>query len=263
MISLNQKLFKRSKDIKSVLCIGLDINPENLESNSLDDLIIHSKMVVDATKDLALAFKPNFAFFERWGSKGFSWLEELIDHIGDGPILIADAKRGDIGNTARQYADSIFKHFGFDCVTLNPYMGRDSIYPFLDIQGKGVFILCRTSNNSGNEFQNQMLNTGNYLYEEVAKWAKNINKNDNVGLVVGATVPEELARVREIVPDLPLLIPGVGTQGGDLEKSVMDGNSSGLGIINISRAISFAGDRSFDDIRSMAKSYFKKISSIL
>ena len=201
MISFNKRLIDRANDIGSYLCVGIDISPELLGSDDLEDMISHSKLVVDATKDLALAYKPNFAFFERWGPKGFSWLEDLVEYIGAGPILIADAKRGDIGNTAREYAESIFNYFGFDSVTLSPYLGVDSIEPFISHKGKGVFILCRTSNPSGAEFQSQKINNKSYLYESVAVWANSLNKGDNVGLVVGATAPEELSTVRNIVRD--------------------------------------------------------------
>ncbi|SVD61565.1 uncharacterized protein METZ01_LOCUS414419, partial [marine metagenome] len=154
MNSFNTELKMRTESVRSFLCVGLDISAESLGSPSLNDLKDYTKQVVDVTRDLAVAYKPNFAFFECWGSKGFQWLEEIVDYIGDGPIIIADAKRGDIGNTAKQYAKSIFDHFGFDAVTLNPYLGRDSIDPFLDRTEKGVFILCRTSNPTSNEFQN-------------------------------------------------------------------------------------------------------------
>ena len=242
----------------SYLCVGLDISAESLGSSSLMDLKDHAKQVVDNTRDLAAAYKPNFAFFERWGSKGFQWLEEIVDYIGTGPIIIADAKRGDIGNTAEQYAKSIFDHFGFDAVTLSPYLGQDSVEPFLDRKEKGVFILCRTSNPSGSQFQDHQ-DDGKALYERVAIWANGINAKDNVGLVVGATAPEELTRIRKIAPDLSMLIPGVGAQGGDLEHSVRVGNQTSVGIINVSRGICFAGDHSGSAIRNAAESYVAKM----
>ena len=263
MISFNQKIKKRAKDINSYLCVGIDVNAKALGSDNFEDLKTHSKKIIDATRDIALAFKPNFAFFERWGSKGFKWLEETVEYIGSDCIIIADAKRGDIGNTARQYAESIFDHFGFDAVTLNPYMGEDSINPFLVHDDKGVFILCRTSNSSAHIFQNQKSNRGLFLYEEVAEWADSLNNKNNIGLVVGATVPQELSIVRDLAPDLPILIPGVGAQGGDLEKSVIEGNKSGIGIINVSRDISFSGDCTVESIRSSAQSYVKKINEAL
>ena len=263
MISFNNKLIEHANNAKSLLCVGLDINPDNLESNSLSDLIDYSKIVIDYTRDYALAYKPNFAFFERWGSKGFIWLEEIIEYIGEGPILIADAKRGDIGNTAKQYAESVFTHFGFDCITLNPYLGRDSIEPFLCYDSRGVFILCKTSNGSGPEFQNQIISDKRPLYQEVAYWANDMNKNNNIGLVVGATYPDELQTVRDIVPELPILVPGIGAQGGDLEKCVKISNKSSIGIINVSRSISFPKDKSKSAIGSIAESYMLKINRAL
>ena len=136
MKSFNSILKSRVQERNSWLCVGLDMSPESLGSDQFDDLKSHTFRVIDSTKDYAVAYKPNFAFFERWGAKGFSWLEETVEYIGDNHIKIADAKRGDIGNTARQYAYSIFEHFGFDCVTINPYMGSDSIDPFLENIGK-------------------------------------------------------------------------------------------------------------------------------
>ena len=263
MISFNEKIKRRSKEINSFLCVGIDISTDSLGSDNLEDLISHSKKVVDATKDIALAYKPNFAFFEKWGSKGFEWLEEMMGYIGDGPITIADAKRGDIGNTAKQYAASIFGHFGFDSVTLSPYMGEDSIMPFLNNEEKGVFILCRTSNPSAKTFQSLNFHNEAKLYEQVAKWADSLNDNDNVGLVVGATAPEELIKVRRLAPSLPILIPGIGTQGGDLVSCIKEGNKSGIGILNISRDISFSGSHSANDIRQSAKMYVKKMNEAL
>ena len=263
MISFNTRLLDRAKKINSYLCVGIDISPELLGSDKLEDLVAHSKLVVDATRDIALAYKPNFAFFERWGPKGFEWLEQLVDYIGEGPILIADAKRGDIGTTASQYAESIFNYFGFDCVTLSPYLGVDSIDPFLLHSGKGVFILCRTSNPSGYEFQDKKIKNEAALYESVAMWANSLNTKDNIGLVVGATAPEELSAVRNIAPELPLLIPGIGAQGGDLEHSIRVGNSTGIGIINVSRSISFAGNLSKSDIQKSAITYVSKMNEAL
>ena len=150
--------------------VGLDISAESLGSSSLMDLKDHAKQVVDNTRDLAAAYKPNFAFFERWGSKGFTWLENLVEFIGDDPILIADAKRGDIGSTASQYAKSVFNYFNFDCVTLSPYLGGDSIEPFIEYKDKGVFILCRTSNPSGAEFQSKKLDNDSFLYDNSSQF---------------------------------------------------------------------------------------------
>jgi len=262
MESFNGRLKSLIAKKKSCLCIGLDMDPKLLNTTKLEKLRDHSRLVIDATIDLAIAFKPNFAFFERWGSAGFSWLEEIVEYIGDDLITIADAKRGDIGNTALQYAHSVFSHFCFDSVTLNPYMGSDSIKPFLDYPGKGVFILCKTSNASSIQFQNLNLNK-KLLYEKVVEMALDSNKNKNVGLVVGATAQEELKAIRKLAPELPLLIPGVGAQGGDLFKSVKTGNKNGAALISVSRGISFAGDLSKKAIRQEAKKYVEKMAEVL
>ena len=153
MESFNSTLKSRINKRNSWLCVGLDISPESLGSYNLVDLKKHTFKVIDSTREYAVAYKPNFAFFERWGAKGFSWLEDTIDYIGFEHILIADAKRGDIGNTAKQYAYSIFEHFGFDCVTINPFMGPDSVIPFLEKKEKGVFLLAKTSNTTSSYFQ--------------------------------------------------------------------------------------------------------------
>lgn len=262
MISFNSNLRSRVESQRCCLCVGLDMNPEALKDGGLTSLKDHTFKVIDSTREYAVAYKPNFAFFERWGAAGFAWLEETVAYIGDDHIKIADAKRGDIGNTAKQYAESIFSHFGFDCVTLSPYMGRDSIAPFLDQRNKGVFILCRTSNPSSIDLQDGSLD-GQPLYERVAHLANDLNQNDNVGLVVGATAPEELTRIREICPELSLLIPGVGAQGGDLDHSVKVGNQTGVALINVSRGISFTGDMSASAIHNAAKEYSEKMNRLL
>jgi len=248
---------------KSHLCVGLDISPEGIGNKNakISDIIDYSIKVVDATIDLAVCYKPNLAFFERWGSDGFKWLEKIVGYVGNKSIIIADGKRGDIGNTAQQYAISIFDYFGFDAVTLNPYMGSDSIKPFIENPEKGVFILCRTSNPSASELQDLQVGKNN-LYEDVAKLAVELNINDNIGLVVGATAPSEIRKIRNITPKLPFLIPGIGTQGGDLEKSMQYGNEDGIAIINISRGISFAGDMSSQAIKNAAQDYVDKMREI-
>jgi len=264
MISFNERLHEQILNKNSHLCVGLDITPEGMgESfNSFDDLVNHSIKMIDVTIDIAVCYKPNFAFFERWGASGFKWLEQIVKHIDGKAILIADAKRGDIGNTAKQYAKSIFEHFGFDAVTLSPYMGSDSINPFIENRKNGAFILCRTSNSSAAELQD--LETGNgLLYETTAKLAVKLNANNNVGLVVGATAPSEIEKIRKITPNLPMLIPGIGAQGGDLEQSMLYGNTNGDAVINVSRGINFAGDLSKPAIRETAMDYVNKMREIM
>ena len=242
--------------------MGLDISSEALGNNDISSIKDHTFKVIDATRDYAVAYKPNFGFYERYGAVGFAWLEETVSYIGSNHITIADAKRGDIGNTAEQYAKSVFDHFGFDSVTLNPFMGSDSLLPFLHRKDKGAFILCRTSNASAKELQDIVVD-GSPFYLKVAQFIKGLNSNDNVGMVVGATAPDELSKIRDLVPEVPILIPGVGAQGGNLFQSLKTGNRSGVGLINISRGISFIGDMSEKSIHSAAASYVEKMREIL
>lgn len=279
MKSFNLRLSKLIKSKRSHLCVGLDMNPEAMGSSNttLDELKKHAFKVIDATSDLSSAFKPNLAFFERWGSEGFKWLEALMDYFPDDLIIIGDAKRGDIGNTAKQYAYSLFTHFDFDAVTLSPYMGKDSITPFIDNPEKGAFILCRTSNPSAVDLQNQQINIkssdqtlnsideipNEMLFDKTAQLCVEWNKNNNVGIVVGATAPKEISRIRNHAPSLPFLIPGIGAQGGDLTQSMVDGNKNGDALINISRGISFSGDLSSKAIRNAAKDYLSQMREII
>jgi orotidine 5'-phosphate decarboxylase subfamily 2 len=264
MVPFNLRLLETIKAKRSLLCVGLDMHPDLLGqvNPSLDDVKRHTEKVVQLTKEYAVAYKPNLAFFERWGSRGFQWLEELVQAIHGSAIVIGDAKRGDIGSTAEQYAFSLFRHFNFDAVTINPYLGSDSILPFIRDPEKGVFILCRTSNPSANEFQLLESDQGK-LFEQVARLAVTLNGNQNIGLVVGATAPEELGVVRKLAPELPLLIPGVGHQGGNLEAAVRAGQGPGAVLISISRSISFAGDLSSAAIRAAAENYVIRMRSIL
>jgi len=259
MISFNNRLKQQVRDKKSHLCVGLDISPELLgHSISLSQCIDHSKKVIDATQNYVVAYKPNLAFFERWGSEGYKWLEEILDYIHEDVLTIADGKRGDIGNTAQQYAESVFSHFGFDAITVNPYMGKDAIIPFIESPEKGAFILCKTSNKSSSDFQNN-LNGAEHVFERVAKQSVELNTNNNVGLVVGATHPEELKRIRIIAPEIPFLIPGIGAQGGNLQKSMEYGNSSGIAIISVSRSIIAVGNKSSKAIQEAARNYRDKM----
>jgi len=263
MTAFNQRLSNLIKSKNSNLCVGLDIDSKsfNQDQVSLADLKIHAKKVIEATSDFAVAYKPNLAFYERWGSSGFKWLEETMELFPEDVIIIGDAKRGDIGNTAQHYAFALFKHFGFDAATINPYMGNDSISPFIEDPEKGVFILCRTSNPSASDLQD--LKFENIpLFIKTAEMALNLNRNNNVGLVVGATAPEEISRIRAAAPHLPFLIPGIGAQGGDLRQSLTAGNVNGTALINVSRGISFAEGLSYSQIRSAAKNYFEKMRLI-
>jgi orotidine-5'-phosphate decarboxylase len=237
-MKFTDKLLNASRKNKSWLCIGLDPDPELMPGV---DVLQFNKAIIEATSDLVCAYKPNLAFYEALGTEGLVILEKTIKYVpGDIPV-IGDAKRGDIGNTARAYARALFSVLGFDAATVNPYLGFDSIEPFISYQNKGVFILCRTSNKGAADFQNLSTN-GLPLYETVARKAKEWDIHGNIGLVVGATYPEELKKVRSICPEMPLLIPGIGAQGGDLASAVGCGvDARGeKAIINVSRQILYA-----------------------
>ena len=204
-----------------------------------------NKAIIEATADLVCAYKPNLAFYEALGNEGLDALKGTIKYIPDDIPVIGDAKRGDIGNTAKAYARAIFDNFGFDATTVSPYLGFDSIKPFIEYQDKGIFILCRTSNAGAADFQSlrsEVENNYRPLFEIVALKAGQWNTYGNIGLVVGATYPEELKLIRGSHPDMPLLIPGIGAQGGDLASSVRYGvDARGeKAIINSSRQIIYA-----------------------
>ncbi|MCD6391519.1 MAG: orotidine-5'-phosphate decarboxylase [Dehalococcoidia bacterium] len=254
-MKFSDKLLNASRKNKSWLCIGLDPDPELMPGV---DVLQFNKAIIESTCDLVCAYKPNLAFYEAIGTEGPAILEKTIKYIpGDIPV-IGDAKRGDIGNTARAYARALFSVLNFDAATVNPYLGFDSIEPFINYQDKGVFILCRTSNQGATDFQNLCTN-GTLLYEAVAQKAKEWNTYDNIGLVVGATYPEELKKVRSICPEMLLLIPGIGAQGGDLASAVGYGvDARGeKAIINVSRQILYASKER--DFAQAARSVAEKI----
>jgi orotidine-5'-phosphate decarboxylase len=225
----------------TVVSVGLDPDPKRLpEHLSEADLPrwAFNRRIIDATHEHAACYKPNAAFYE--DADGWRALRETVAYArGKGVPVLLDAKRGDIGNTARQYAKLLDE---VDAVTVNPYLGRDSLSPFLSREDEGVFVLCRTSNRGGADFQNLTVGNDKRLYEYVAQRCAEWNEHGNVGLVVGATAPDELERVRELVPELPFLVPGVGAQGGDAEAAVEYGLASGVGLVNSSRGIIFAGE---------------------
>jgi len=235
------RLADRIETVDSVVSVGLDPDVARLPEHLLDRELprwAFNRRIIDATHDHAACYKPNAAFYE--DPDGWRALEETIAyaHGKDVPVLL-DAKRGDIGNTARQYADLLDSA---DAITANPYMGRDSLEPFLGREEAGVFLLCRTSNPGGSDIQGLELASGEPVFERVAALADTWNKHGNVGLVVGATQPEELEAIRTIVPDIPFLVPGVGAQGGDAEAAVEFGLADGVGLVNSSRGIIFAGE---------------------
>ena len=212
----------------SLLCVGLDPEPARFPAAMRDDasrIFDFCAAIVDATKDLVLAFKPQIAYFA--AHRAEDQLERLIAHIHavapEVPVIL-DAKRGDIGSTAAQYAREAFERYRADAVTLSPFMGFDSIEPYLEYPGKGVILLCRTSNPGGSDLQAQTLQSGDKLFEHIARLAGGAwNRSGQLGLVVGATYPAEIERVRELAPTLPLLIPGIGAQGGDALATVRAG----------------------------------------
>jgi len=254
-MKFTDKLLNASRKNRSWLCIGLDPDPELMPDIRVLEF---NKAIIEATCDLVCAYKPNLAFYEALGTDGLAILDKTVRHIPAHIPVIGDAKRGDIGNTARAYAKALFSLLGFDAVTVNPYLGFDSIEPFIAYRDKGVFVLCRTSNKGALDFQDLSID-GMPLYQTVARKAKEWNIHGNIGLVVGATYPEELKTVRTICPDMPLLIPGIGVQGGDLACAVRYGvDAHGeRAIINVSRQILYASRGK--DFAQAARSVAEKI----
>jgi orotidine-5'-phosphate decarboxylase len=236
-----QKLLKANSAGKYI-CVGLDTDPAKLPhhlSSAKNPVIEFNKKIIEFTKDSAAAYKLNLAFYESEGLQGLKNLEETLSLIPEGVLTIADGKRGDIGNTSVMYARSVYDHFKFDSTTLNPYMGKDSLEPFLSYKEKLNFILCLTSNPSSSDFQKQKLHNGSFLYQDVIKKVSDWNSNSNCGLVFGATNLEELKENIGAIDTLPLLIPGVGAQGGSLEDitKLLFTESNTSFLINVSRGI--------------------------
>ena len=237
----------RGLEKRTILCVGLDTDMDRLKRD-FDSQIEVNRLIVDETKNLAAAYKPNLAFYEKEGEEGIKALSETVDHIkrnAPDALIILDGKKGDIGNTSKAYAAAAYEKIGADAVTLNGYMGRDVIDPFLEYEDKLNFVLCRTSNPSAREMQDLKV-SGMPLYLKMADMIREWNQGKNLGMVVGATYPEELGRIRELVGyDIPILVPGIGTQGGDLKAVLEKGTEKGgRGIlINVSRGIMFAYQR--------------------
>ena len=242
-------LEKRVDDCSSLLCVGLDPHIPDLNEPTAASALDFCLNLVKQTSRYAAAFKPNAAFFEVFGAEGWTVLKQVIESIQEEshrlgsmiPVII-DAKRGDIASTAEAYARSAFENLGAHCITLSPYLGKDSIEPFIQNSEKGVFLLCKTSNPGSGDLQDIVLSDGDLLYEHVAKLAQTWNTKNNIGLVVGATHVEATKRVRAVAPDLWFLAPGVGAQGGELESALKAGlRKDGKGmLIPISRGISRA-----------------------
>jgi len=240
-----KKLEAVSKKNNSIISIGLDSDMQRLPKavmGSNDPVFVFNKRIIDRTSHLVCAYKLNLSFYESLGSKGWKSLEKTLKYIPEKIVTIADSKRGDIGNSSRKYAEAFFDTLSFDAVTVNPYMGFDSLEPFLKYGDRGIFILCLTSNPGSSDFQKIKDENGVPLYLRVAKKIKEWNKYGNCCAVVGATHPEELKEIRKILDNIPILIPGIGAQEGDLEKSVKWGTDpeGKYAIFNVSRAIIFA-----------------------
>ena len=242
-MSFTSKLLAASQANKSLLCVGLDAD---LDLMGERDVVRFCKHIIDATADLVCAYKPNWAFYEALGVEGVEALMQVRQYIPSHIPVIADVKRGDIGNTSAMSARAVFDVFGFDAMTVNPYGGYDALESYLAYRDSGVFVWCRSSNPGAADFQSLLVQgkdgEARPLYEIVAEKARDWNRYGNVGLVVGATYPEELRRVRALCPDQIILIPGVGTQGGDLEASVRNGvdHEGQRAIINVGRQILYA-----------------------
>lgn len=242
-----KNLADQIKQKQSFLCVGLDSArskiPEHLKSEKCP-VVAFNKAIIDATAPYAIAYKPNLAFYESRGIEGWSDLEKTVEYLHDNYpdiFLIADAKRGDIGNTSRMYAEAFFKHFDFDAVTVAPYMGEDSVVPFLEYNDKVVILLALTSNTGAKNFQYFTNKNNRPLFLEVIEQSKKWGNKDNMMYVVGATKASMLVNIREIIPEHFLLVPGVGAQGGSLEDVAKYGMTSNCGlIINASRSILFA-----------------------
>lgn len=261
-MSFFEMLEKRILEVDSLLCVGIDPHPDDLQSETIKALRDFCHRIISTTINFAAAYKPNSAFFEAYGPDGISTLKEVISMIPDGIPVILDAKRGDIASTAVAYAKAAFEVLGANAITVNPYLGHDSIEPFLKNANRGVFLLCKTSNPGSDDIQDVVINKpkfyprgeGDYhIYERVAELGRKWNNLDNLGLVVGATYPDVIARIRGLVPDMWILAPGIGTQGGQLHEVLQVGlrqDEMGL-LIPISRGISRADDpaKAANDIR--------------
>ena len=263
-MNFREKLEHIIQKNNSLLCVGLDIDKEKMPAYlfeaSKTPYLDFNKKIIDETKDLVCAYKLNMAFYEVLGIKGYKILSETIEYIPKDVIIILDGKRNDIGNTAKKYAKSLFETLNCDAVTINPYLGIDGVKPFLDYSDKCSFILCRTSNPSAGDFQD-IKSDGIPLYQTIAGKIRSWNSYGNCGAVVGATYPEELKIIRKILgKDIPILIPGIGAQGGDVEKTVKFGTNEDrkMAIIVSSRSIIYA-----ENSRLAATSLLEKINKFL
>lgn len=264
-----EQLLEAIRRKKSFLCVGLDLDVEKMPSTLAaepEGWLQFNKSIIDATRDLCVAYKPNWAFYEALGEDGMNVLRNTIAYIGQNHLIIADAKRGDIGNTSNKYSQAIFQEFHADAITVSPYMGNDSLSPF-QVSGKWLIILALTSNPGSQDFQRLPLRDGRQLFEEVLRHTSSHFSPEEAMFVVGATHPEDMKKIRQIIPDHFLLVPGVGAQGGSLEQVCRYGLNQDIGLlINSSRSIIYAGGQ--DDnyeiaIRSSAQDLQNKMKAFL
>lgn len=264
-----QKLFEEIKSKQSFLCVGLDTDKEKIPTHLLSSkkpVLNFNKAIIDATKDLCVAYKLNMAFYEEMELLGQGVLKETIDYIPKDKLIIADAKRGDIGNTSAKYAEVFFEKLNVDAITLSPYMGKDTVIPFLKYANKWSIILALTSNKGAEDFQLITDKTETHLFEHILNTSKQWGTSDNIMFVVGATKGEYFTKIREIVPNHFLLVPGVGKQGGSLAEVCKGGLNSECGLlVNSSRGIIYAssGVDFAESARKQAESLQLEMSSIL
>ncbi len=261
---------------KSYLCVGLDTDitkiPAHLQPHP-DAVFEFNKQIIDATQDLCVAYKINTAFYEATGLKGWEAMEKTVHYIPKDQFIIADAKRGDIGNTSSQYAKAFFETLNFDAITVAPYMGEDSVKPFLEFENKWAIVLGLTSNTGSKDFEQLKLvggdtnqGSGEFLYETVLKKVSSWGRTDNLMFVVGATKATDLEDIRKIIPDHFLLVPGVGFQGGSLKEVSKYGMNKDCGIlVNVSRAIIYAGEKEdfAKEARAIAQQYQSEMATYL
>jgi len=238
----------------SCLCVGLDSDIQKIPKHLLKEknpILAFNKAIIDATKDYCVAYKPNIAFYEVLGARGWEILEETLNYIPSTHFTIADAKRGDIGNTSKMYAKTFFETYNFDSITIAPYMGRDSVQPFLEFDGKWAILLALTSNSGAQDFERLRLENNDFLYQEVVQKSQQWGTPENLMYVVGATAPDALKDIRRLAPEHFFLIPGVGAQGGDLEEVMQAACNTEVGIlVNASRSILYASGKA--DFQEMA-----------
>jgi len=243
-----QELISQIKQKQSFLCVGLDTDIKRIPTHLLkleDPIFEFNKQIIDSTKDLCVAYKSNIAFYESMGVSGWNSLQKTLDYIPNDIFTIADAKRGDIGNTSNMYAHTFFENMNFDSVTVSPYMGADSVTPFLEFENKWAIVLALTSNKGGLDFQKIEDKNGQQLFEQVLETSQTWGTAENMMYVVGATRAEQLSEIRAIIPNHFLLVPGVGAQGGSVQDVARYGMNSDCGLlVNSSRGIIYAGNAS-------------------